>query len=896
MAIDLLTYAFLRDYVEGQCMGEKANPRGVWKAYYSGTIPSGGEEIIGSDEITTTVLTYKTGDYVTFRNKVYILPLGPDGKTQTITNEITRLDSWFPNIPFSENDVEEDIVSQWQYITAFSVEGDYIAKNALVQNTGDSEDRIMSQKATTDAIDNVLVGDNQIGTKAFRITGYQGTNGGVGSYLVDNIDPGIANLINELLEAGNLKCTIYFATDSLGAWHESQVILTGIDINTSMLYVDNFFSNDGKSGDSITYDSKINYLSKPGSIYGYVPPLGVGIQYENAIIFICGHPEIGTFDFNTNGTSFGENNISQGGFSITNGYNNWALGQYSSIFGNGNKAGFDTHVFGRKIDAAKAQDSLIAGYGHEIYNFVNSVAMFGYKNKCGYSYQTILGLWNKNKADNLFEIGGGVWETSRKNVFEVDKNGLISTNEKYIPNQTIYKQKLTLPEENPLPKNLLGKADDQGQIKGIFMDGITKRLGKTYHHKATDPTWLGYIMVDKTQIGNGVLKEKETYYLTLNYTVNKLDEINTTWSFAPIYWQTGKSQPTQGHPPLEVKYETRNYWITVPFTVTADNYRYGVYIPSGSNKEFDITIDPDVRLYKAEDFELTLPINASNSNLIFNDTSIPIDNSISCNYILPDYIVNLRENNSKLRIIPTTDFATNSLNIEIKSGSPDPLIPRVDKLEAGMENAQTIIQEIKEDILKIDNDIVIDENGKAAINANELYLGDRKVRFDSQYQEITNLRPYISSFERFPDEQYPEGYGGYALNENNTLWVEVYHGTLTLDISGTVNFKGSVDYTDNEFLLRVIHQDGTMTDHTLTTKGDEFEGNYENVQSIQIIDTSGFISAIKFTTLSGDVKVDSYIIGLIAEDKKSLDNLKSEVEFLKAQIEELTASSQSQNN
>lgn len=50
MAIDLITYEFLKRYVEGANMGTNANPRGKW----------------------STNTEYNTGDYVTYRNEVYI--------------------------------------------------------------------------------------------------------------------------------------------------------------------------------------------------------------------------------------------------------------------------------------------------------------------------------------------------------------------------------------------------------------------------------------------------------------------------------------------------------------------------------------------------------------------------------------------------------------------------------------------------------------------------------------------------------------------------------------------------------------------------------------------------------------------------------------------------------
>lgn len=52
MAIDMITYEFLKNYVEGSVMGENARPRGIWAQEPSEP--------------------YKQGDYVTHNNAIYI--------------------------------------------------------------------------------------------------------------------------------------------------------------------------------------------------------------------------------------------------------------------------------------------------------------------------------------------------------------------------------------------------------------------------------------------------------------------------------------------------------------------------------------------------------------------------------------------------------------------------------------------------------------------------------------------------------------------------------------------------------------------------------------------------------------------------------------------------------
>ena len=63
MAIDLLTYEFLKRYVEGSQMGQYAKPRGRY----------------------SSSATYNTGDYVTHNNTVYIVPFDLNGNNQSFS-------------------------------------------------------------------------------------------------------------------------------------------------------------------------------------------------------------------------------------------------------------------------------------------------------------------------------------------------------------------------------------------------------------------------------------------------------------------------------------------------------------------------------------------------------------------------------------------------------------------------------------------------------------------------------------------------------------------------------------------------------------------------------------------------------------------------------------------
>lgn len=98
--IDLLTYEFLKRYVEGSQMGECAKPRGVWKDYAD----------------TKVEVEYTTGDYITYNNTVYILPYTSEGKEQTISNNTAAHPNYKPDY-IAEDGTNASI---WQRIATVS--------------------------------------------------------------------------------------------------------------------------------------------------------------------------------------------------------------------------------------------------------------------------------------------------------------------------------------------------------------------------------------------------------------------------------------------------------------------------------------------------------------------------------------------------------------------------------------------------------------------------------------------------------------------------------------------------------------------------------------------------------------------------------------------------------
>lgn len=96
-----------------------------------------------------------------------------------------------------------------------------------------------------------------------------------------------------------------------------------------------------------------------------------------------------------------------GSHSTTLGYNVEASGKYSYA------EGFSTTASGL-VSHAEGNNTLAKGdYSHA----------GGFFTQANYQYQTVIGSFNNNKENNLFEIGNGTNGANRNNAFEVDKDG-----------------------------------------------------------------------------------------------------------------------------------------------------------------------------------------------------------------------------------------------------------------------------------------------------------------------------------------------------------------------------------------------------------------------------------------------------------------------------------------
>ena len=103
----------------------------------------------------------------------------------------------------------------------------------------------------------------------------------------------------------------------------------------------------------------------------------------------------------------GDHTLAEGKYSYATGYGSKALGQSSFA------EGWNTEAIG---DGSHAQGSSTRAIGP-------SSHAGGVKTIAGYEAQTVIGRFNDNKEENIFEVGNGDAATGRSNAFEVRKDG-----------------------------------------------------------------------------------------------------------------------------------------------------------------------------------------------------------------------------------------------------------------------------------------------------------------------------------------------------------------------------------------------------------------------------------------------------------------------------------------
>lgn len=298
------------------------------------------------------------------------------------------------------------------------------------------------------------IGYKKITTKGFKIIGWNGEHGKAGYYIIDYATeagqeiPLLKGKKITLMNDMNVDsyCTIIQAIGKTF----TEISDTGIELpekQVTYFYVDKLYTNSqfenyNKANYNIAqkedYKDKLN-VNAFGSFWNNYPDLGWmikarengSINYsQQACLFINDYPELGTFDWFKDSYTLEKDNLAQGKVSFAQGEGNKAYGKYSTVFGKNNKAGYADAVFGRNNDASGAQVSFVAGQENIIGGLGFCHAVFGEGNKItGGSHKLVAGKFNKEKNINILELGYGSGNLSRKNIFEVDKDGKIYSNE-----------------------------------------------------------------------------------------------------------------------------------------------------------------------------------------------------------------------------------------------------------------------------------------------------------------------------------------------------------------------------------------------------------------------------------------------------------------------------------
>ena len=120
----------------------------------------------------------------------------------------------------------------------------------------------------------------------------------------------------------------------------------------------------------------------------------------------------------------GESNIASGDGSFALGYKNKSLGQNSQT------RGMTCQATG-KASTAEGYGSKATAEGAHAINYSTASGKYshsaGYGTIAGYDYQTVIGKFNSNQPDSVFEIGWGNGNTS-KNLLAVTTSGVVKVN------------------------------------------------------------------------------------------------------------------------------------------------------------------------------------------------------------------------------------------------------------------------------------------------------------------------------------------------------------------------------------------------------------------------------------------------------------------------------------
>lgn len=412
-------------------------------------------------------------------------------------------------------------IIQFSYIPVSEVGGNikYISSTenkSLILNTSEN----YNPKGQIYGAEGLTAGEtNRIGTKVFDIIGYSGVEGGVGYYILANVTDecydSMSQLISNYTEAdteyrGNIKLR-WSIRSQLNYDYAGEILGIQKENSKVKLYVNNFFTNEVNIGESVEeYTSGRTYNYGPRFNYCY--PLGYYIDKKtsgdtsyttNATLYICGHPEFGTKELYGQSYSFGKKNINQKELSFQMGANNQGYNKYGITIGQNNISGYGNAIFGRNINAGFAQMNISQGDYNTIGNYAKYDAQFGWNLNSNYDNQYQFGKFNKNKKNNIVEIGYGTDNANRKNIFEIDKDGKIYSNEKEVLNDYNI-----LPQLLPETTNLIS---------------LVTQFGEKLIDVTIDSTSYGHHFHGYYQIGNknNILQNEHIYLLMLDIYIDK---------------------------------------------------------------------------------------------------------------------------------------------------------------------------------------------------------------------------------------------------------------------------------------------------------------------------------------------------------------------------------------
>ena len=419
---------------------------------------------------------------------------------------------------------------------------------------------------------------NEVGTRGYRILAYTGVHGGAGTYTLDGDSAEFKKLKAVIDAESGLKVTLMNVMNA-----DSYSTITGAAFagGKIVLSVSNIYTNSDKT----PYTAATAY-SQSGSVWATYPELGYSIKQresgnasfaKQACLFICGHGELGTFEWFGDGAAFGEGNKAQGLGAFAAGFGNEACGKYSAAIGKDNKAGYADAVFGRNNDASNAQNCFVAGEGNVIDGMGYYHAVFGEGNKVsGGSHKLVAGAYNKDKASNAVEIGNG-GSNARHNAFEVDKQGRIASNEAYLGGQLFGGNMVVSPE---MSKNYITDKSSQ-----VFF-----RISDTAGFKDVSKTaaYGPYVAVKKSAIP-GI---ENGWYLMVVDVTNRIEGWNPT--IRGYYKDLSDSDAAGGNFIKRKPLAVGRYKLLFPVFLDDAHLAFGFY---GEPNSRDITIH-DVQLFK----------------------------------------------------------------------------------------------------------------------------------------------------------------------------------------------------------------------------------------------------------------------------------------------------------